>query len=110
MTRLRKRVSDRLKQAQNTYAMLTTFNEVDMTNLMASPPRPPLPLARAHGPRRAPPRHLPTRSARNCLSSPPLPSSRDTQRAFEVPRGRTARLCTSPAKPARSAAVGLLGY
>ena len=34
MTRLRKRVSDRLKQAQNTYALLTTFNEVDMTNLM----------------------------------------------------------------------------
>eukprot|EP01025_Chloroclados_australasicus_P036042 TRINITY_DN3666_c0_g1_i1.p1 TRINITY_DN3666_c0_g1~~TRINITY_DN3666_c0_g1_i1.p1 ORF type:complete len:275 (+),score=36.12 TRINITY_DN3666_c0_g1_i1:83-826(+) len=35
MTRLRRRVADRLKGAQNTYAMLTTFNEVDMTNLMA---------------------------------------------------------------------------
>lgn len=35
MTRLRKRVSERLKSAQNTYAMLTTFNEIDMTNLMA---------------------------------------------------------------------------
>ncbi|CAJ2633950.1 unnamed protein product [Trifolium pratense] len=34
MTRLRKRVAIRLKDAQNTYAMLTTFNEVDMTNLM----------------------------------------------------------------------------
>ncbi|GAU18109.1 hypothetical protein TSUD_52200 [Trifolium subterraneum] len=34
MTRLRKRVAARLKGAQNTYAMLTTFNEVDMTNLM----------------------------------------------------------------------------
>ena len=34
MTRLRKRVAERLKGAQNTYAMLTTFNEVDMTNLM----------------------------------------------------------------------------
>jgi 2-oxoglutarate dehydrogenase E2 component (dihydrolipoamide succinyltransferase) len=34
MTRLRKRVSERLKSAQNTYAMLTTFNEIDMTNLM----------------------------------------------------------------------------
>src|SRR5262245_56857724 len=30
MTRLRKRVAERLKQAQNTAAMLTTFNEVDM--------------------------------------------------------------------------------
>jgi 2-oxoglutarate dehydrogenase E2 component (dihydrolipoamide succinyltransferase) len=34
MTRLRSRVAERLKNAQNTYAMLTTFNEVDMTNLM----------------------------------------------------------------------------
>ena len=30
MTRLRKRVAERLKEAQNTAAMLTTFNEVDM--------------------------------------------------------------------------------
>ena len=35
MTRLRKRIAERLKQAQNTAAMLTTFNEVDMTNVMA---------------------------------------------------------------------------
>jgi 2-oxoglutarate dehydrogenase E2 component (dihydrolipoamide succinyltransferase) len=35
MTRLRKRVAERLKGAQNTYAMLSTFNEVDMSNLMA---------------------------------------------------------------------------
>ncbi|KAK4281038.1 hypothetical protein QN277_012578 [Acacia crassicarpa] len=34
MTRLRKRVATRLKDAQNTFALLTTFNEVDMTNLM----------------------------------------------------------------------------
>ena len=34
MTRLRKRISERLKEAQNTSAMLTTFNEVDMTNVM----------------------------------------------------------------------------
>jgi len=33
MTRLRKRIAERLKQAQNTAAMLTTFNEVDMTRL-----------------------------------------------------------------------------
>lgn len=30
MSRLRKRVAERLKEAQNTAAMLTTFNEVDM--------------------------------------------------------------------------------
>mgnify|MGYP003619079872 CR=1 FL=1 len=34
MTRLRQRVAERLKGAQNTYAMLSTFNEVDMTGLM----------------------------------------------------------------------------
>jgi 2-oxoglutarate dehydrogenase E2 component (dihydrolipoamide succinyltransferase) len=34
MTRLRLRVSERLKGAQNTYAMLTTFNEIDMSGLM----------------------------------------------------------------------------
>ncbi|KAG2434653.1 hypothetical protein HXX76_007547 [Chlamydomonas incerta] len=31
MTRLRMRVAERLKGAQNTYAMLSTFNEVDMS-------------------------------------------------------------------------------
>jgi 2-oxoglutarate dehydrogenase E2 component (dihydrolipoamide succinyltransferase) len=35
MTRLRKRIAERLKEAQNTAAMLTTFNEVDMTEVMA---------------------------------------------------------------------------
>lgn len=35
MTRLRQRIAQRLKEAQNTAAMLTTFNEVDMGNLMA---------------------------------------------------------------------------
>ncbi len=35
MTRLRTRIAERLKQAQNTAAMLTTFNEIDMTAAMA---------------------------------------------------------------------------
>lgn len=35
MTRLRKRIAERLKEAQNTAAMLTTFNEVDMSAIMA---------------------------------------------------------------------------
>ena len=34
MTRLRKRIAERLKDAQNTAAMLTTYNEVDMTQVM----------------------------------------------------------------------------
>ena len=34
MTKLRKVIASRLKEAQNTAAMLTTFNEVDMTALM----------------------------------------------------------------------------
>ena len=35
MSRLRKRIAERLKEAQNTAAMLTTFNEADMGNVMA---------------------------------------------------------------------------
>ncbi|UPG73930.1 2-oxoglutarate dehydrogenase complex dihydrolipoyllysine-residue succinyltransferase [Roseomonas gilardii subsp. gilardii] len=35
MTRLRKTIANRLKEAQNTAAMLTTFNEVDMSAVMA---------------------------------------------------------------------------
>lgn len=34
MTKLRQTIAKRLKEAQNTAAMLTTFNEVDMTNVM----------------------------------------------------------------------------
>ena len=35
MTRLRQRIAERLKEAQNSAAMLTTFNEVDMSAAMA---------------------------------------------------------------------------
>mgnify|MGYP001423439654 CR=1 FL=1 len=34
MSRLRQRIAERLKEAQNTAAILTTFNEADMTNVM----------------------------------------------------------------------------
>jgi len=34
MTRLRQKIAEKLKEAQNTAAMLTTFNEVDMTAVM----------------------------------------------------------------------------
>ena len=34
MTRIRSKIAERLKQAQNTYAMLTTFNEIDMKKIM----------------------------------------------------------------------------
>jgi len=34
MTRMRKRIAERLKEAQNTAAMLTTFSEMDMSALM----------------------------------------------------------------------------
>ncbi len=36
MTRLRKKIAERLKDAQNTAAMLTTYNEVDMSAVMAA--------------------------------------------------------------------------
>ena len=35
MTRLRRRIAERLKAAQNTAAMLTTFNEIDMSRTMS---------------------------------------------------------------------------
>lgn len=35
MTTIRKRIAERLKEAQNTAALLTTFNEVDMGKVMA---------------------------------------------------------------------------
>ncbi|XP_046571194.1 LOW QUALITY PROTEIN: dihydrolipoyllysine-residue succinyltransferase component of 2-oxoglutarate dehydrogenase complex, mitochondrial-like [Haliotis rubra] len=34
MNRMRQRIAQRLKDAQNTCAMLTTFNEIDMSNVM----------------------------------------------------------------------------
>ena len=34
MTRLRQRIAERLKDAQNTAALLTTFNEVDMSHIL----------------------------------------------------------------------------
>ena len=33
MTRMRQRIAQRLKEAQNVNAMLTTFNEVDMRSV-----------------------------------------------------------------------------
>ena len=35
MTRMRIRISERLKASQNTAAMLTTFNEIDMSNIIS---------------------------------------------------------------------------
>lgn len=35
MTRLRQRIAERLKESQNTAAILSTFNEIDMTNVIA---------------------------------------------------------------------------
>ena len=35
MKKIRARIADRLKDSQNTYAMLTTFNEIDMSALIA---------------------------------------------------------------------------
>ncbi len=49
MTRLRKRIAERLKEAQNTAAMLTTFNEVDMTEVMALRERYRDSFEKAHG-------------------------------------------------------------
>jgi 2-oxoglutarate dehydrogenase E2 component (dihydrolipoamide succinyltransferase) len=51
MTRLRRTIANRLKEAQNTAAMLTTFNEVDMTNVMALRERTKEDFEKKHGAR-----------------------------------------------------------
>ncbi|HET7923754.1 MAG TPA: 2-oxoglutarate dehydrogenase complex dihydrolipoyllysine-residue succinyltransferase, partial [Rhodanobacteraceae bacterium] len=49
MTRLRARIAERLQQAQQQAAMLTTFNEVDMTAVMALRQRYQEPFTAKHG-------------------------------------------------------------
>ena len=49
MSRLRSRIAERLKEAQNTAAILTTFNEVDMSAVMAARARYRDSFEKAHG-------------------------------------------------------------
>jgi 2-oxoglutarate dehydrogenase E2 component (dihydrolipoamide succinyltransferase) len=49
MTRLRARIAERMVQAQSTAAMLTTFNEVDLTNVIALRNRYKEPFEEEHG-------------------------------------------------------------
>jgi len=49
MTKLRQTIARRLKDAQNTAAMLTTFNEVDMTEVMGMRGRYKEPFEKKHG-------------------------------------------------------------
>ena len=49
LTKLRQTIARRLKDAQNTAAMLTTFNEVDMTEVMAMRGRYKEPFEKKHG-------------------------------------------------------------
>ena len=49
MTRLRQRIAERLKEAQNTAAMLTTFNEADMSASWTCVPSTATPLRRSMG-------------------------------------------------------------
>lgn len=49
MTRLRARIAERLVEAQQTAAMLTTFNEVDLTEVMALRKRYKEPFEKKHG-------------------------------------------------------------
>jgi 2-oxoglutarate dehydrogenase E2 component (dihydrolipoamide succinyltransferase) len=49
MTRLRRRIAERLKEAQNAAAMLTTFNEIDMSAAMAARERWREPFDKKHG-------------------------------------------------------------
>ncbi|MCD6074957.1 MAG: dihydrolipoamide succinyltransferase [Rhodospirillales bacterium] len=49
MSRLRSRIAERLKEAQNTAAMLTTFNEVDMSAVMEARTRYRDSFEKAHG-------------------------------------------------------------
>jgi 2-oxoglutarate dehydrogenase E2 component (dihydrolipoamide succinyltransferase) len=49
MTRLRRRIAERLKEAQNTAAMLTTFNEADMSAVMETRTRVQDAFVKKHG-------------------------------------------------------------
>jgi 2-oxoglutarate dehydrogenase E2 component (dihydrolipoamide succinyltransferase) len=49
MSRLRQRIAERLKEAQNQSAILTTFNEVDMSHVMALRERLKDPFEKKHG-------------------------------------------------------------
>merc|ERR1711934_1126031 len=49
MNRMRQRISQRLKDSQNTAASLTTFNEIDMTNIMALRKKYKDPFEKKHG-------------------------------------------------------------
>jgi 2-oxoglutarate dehydrogenase E2 component (dihydrolipoamide succinyltransferase) len=49
MTRLRRRIAERLKEAQNTAAILTTYNEADMSAVMALRARYRDPFQQKHG-------------------------------------------------------------
>lgn len=49
MTRLRARIAERMVEAQQTAAMLTTFNEVDLTEVMALRARYKEPFEKKHG-------------------------------------------------------------
>jgi 2-oxoglutarate dehydrogenase E2 component (dihydrolipoamide succinyltransferase) len=49
MTRLRRRIAERLKEAQNNAAILTTFNEIDMSAAMAARERWREPFEKKHG-------------------------------------------------------------
>jgi 2-oxoglutarate dehydrogenase E2 component (dihydrolipoamide succinyltransferase) len=49
MTRLRRRIAERLKEAQNTAAILTTYNEADMSAVMALRKRYREPFEKKHG-------------------------------------------------------------
>jgi 2-oxoglutarate dehydrogenase E2 component (dihydrolipoamide succinyltransferase) len=49
MTRLRQKIAERLKSAQNTAAILTTFNEIDMSRVMGLRDRLKEPFEKKHG-------------------------------------------------------------
>jgi len=92
MTRLRRTIANRLKEAQNTAAMLTTFNEVDMTNVMALRERLKEDFEKKHGARlgscRSSSRPA-SRASRSCPRS--MPRSRATTSST-----RTTTISLSP--------------
>ena len=49
MNRMRQRIAQRLKDSQNTCALLTTFNEIDMSNVMDLRKKYKEPFEKKHG-------------------------------------------------------------
>ena len=99
MTRLRQTIAKRLKEAQNTAAMLTTFNDVDMTAVMEARAKYKDLFEKKHGVRLG---FMGFFAKAACLALKDVPSG---QRLDRGRRDRLSRLCRHLGRGLRAAAA-----